>query len=231
MLNPFSNDAFNMVALTAAINRIPNNYGRLEQLNLMPAEGVRTRTILIEEMSGVLNLLPTRCPSAPRVQCHCRIHRHRVLHLRPERYIRVKQELREAEGSRGSGSPSSAAGRCHAAADAPAAAGRAHREVRGPGSAVAEGGPHLPGHQTREAEPLAEFGEPEIRLARRYQVCAHLPDFRDCRIRSAELPLSSSHVGSPPAASTIFHNRSLPRDAAWWTAVQPPGPGRFGFAP
>ncbi|MCL5744014.1 MAG: major capsid protein, partial [Acidobacteria bacterium] len=34
MLNPFSNDAFNMVALTAAINKIPNNYGRLEQLNL-----------------------------------------------------------------------------------------------------------------------------------------------------------------------------------------------------
>ena len=52
MLNPFSNDAFNMVALTAAINKIPNNYGRLEQLNLMPVEGVRTRTILIEEMSA-----------------------------------------------------------------------------------------------------------------------------------------------------------------------------------
>jgi len=65
MLNPFSNDAFNMVALTAAINRIPNNYGRLEQLNLMPAEGVRTRTILIEEMSGVLNLLPTMPVGAP----------------------------------------------------------------------------------------------------------------------------------------------------------------------
>jgi hypothetical protein len=54
-----------MVALTAAINRIPNNYGRLEQLNLMPAEGVRTRTILIEEMSGVLNLLPTMPVGAP----------------------------------------------------------------------------------------------------------------------------------------------------------------------
>lgn len=65
MLNPFSNDAFNMVALTAAINKIPNNYGRLEQLNLMPAEGVRTRTILVEEMSGVLNLLPTMPVGAP----------------------------------------------------------------------------------------------------------------------------------------------------------------------
>jgi len=65
MLNPFSNDAFNMVALTAAINKVPNNYGRLEQLNLMPAEGVRTRTILIEEMSGLLNLLPTMPLGAP----------------------------------------------------------------------------------------------------------------------------------------------------------------------
>ena len=44
ILNPFATDAFNMVALTAAINKIPNTYGRLEQLNLMPATGVRTRT-------------------------------------------------------------------------------------------------------------------------------------------------------------------------------------------
>ncbi len=65
MLNPFTTDAFNMVALTAAINRIPNTYGRLEQLALMPATGVRLRTIIIEEMSGVLNLLPTQPVGAP----------------------------------------------------------------------------------------------------------------------------------------------------------------------
>ena len=65
MLNPFVTDAFNMVALTTAINKLANNFGRLEQLNLMPAEGVRTRTILIEEMSGVLNLLPTMPVGAP----------------------------------------------------------------------------------------------------------------------------------------------------------------------
>ena len=28
MLNPFSNDAFDMVALTAAINEVPNTYGQ-----------------------------------------------------------------------------------------------------------------------------------------------------------------------------------------------------------
>lgn len=65
MLNPFNNDAFNMTALTTAVNKLANNYGRLEQLNLMPAEGVRMRTILIEEMSGVLNLLPTMPVGAP----------------------------------------------------------------------------------------------------------------------------------------------------------------------
>ncbi|MCW5982700.1 MAG: major capsid protein [Bryobacteraceae bacterium] len=65
ILNPFASDAFEMAALTAAINKIPNNYGRLEQLNLMPGAGVRTRTIIIEEMSGVLNLLPTQPVGAP----------------------------------------------------------------------------------------------------------------------------------------------------------------------
>jgi hypothetical protein len=65
MTNPFDNDAFSMAALTAAVNKLPNLYGRIEQLGLMPAQGVRTRTILIEEMNGVLNLLPTRPVGAP----------------------------------------------------------------------------------------------------------------------------------------------------------------------
>ena len=65
MLNPFANDAFQMTALTAALNKLPNNFGKLEQMNLMPPEGVRTRTILIEEMNGVLNLLPTMPVGAP----------------------------------------------------------------------------------------------------------------------------------------------------------------------
>ena len=65
ILNPFSSDAFEMAALTAAINKIPNTYGRLERLNLMPPQGVRTRTIIIEEMGGVLNLLPTQPVGTP----------------------------------------------------------------------------------------------------------------------------------------------------------------------
>ncbi len=54
-----------MAALTAAINLIPNRYGRLEELGLFPARPVRTRQILIEEYAGRLNLLPTRPPGAP----------------------------------------------------------------------------------------------------------------------------------------------------------------------
>ncbi|OSM07598.1 major capsid protein [Magnetofaba australis] len=57
--NPFSNDAFNAIALTAGINILPNRYGKLESINLMPTKPVRLRNIAIEERNGVLSLLPT----------------------------------------------------------------------------------------------------------------------------------------------------------------------------
>ena len=41
MQNPFTNPAFSMAALTAAINILPNRYGRIEDLGLMPAKPVR----------------------------------------------------------------------------------------------------------------------------------------------------------------------------------------------
>ncbi len=65
MQNPFDNAAFSMASLTAAINIIPNRYGRLEALGLFPPRPVRFRQVLVEEMHGVLNLLPTREPGAP----------------------------------------------------------------------------------------------------------------------------------------------------------------------
>jgi hypothetical protein len=65
MNNPFDTPAFNMTALTAAINILPNTYGRLEQMGLMPARPVRFRQIAIEEKNGVLNLLPTMPVGAP----------------------------------------------------------------------------------------------------------------------------------------------------------------------
>ena len=65
MNNPFLNPGFSMASLTAAINLIPNRYGRLEALNLFPAKPVRTRQIIVEEYAGRLNLLPTRAPGSP----------------------------------------------------------------------------------------------------------------------------------------------------------------------
>ena len=62
MINPFESDAFSMTSLTESINILPNNYGRLEAMNLFPQKSVRTRNIAVEEMNGVLNLLPTQIP-------------------------------------------------------------------------------------------------------------------------------------------------------------------------
>jgi len=65
MQNPFDNPGFSMASLTAAINLIPNRYGRLEQLNVFPAKPVRTRHIIVEEYAGKLTLLPTKPLGSP----------------------------------------------------------------------------------------------------------------------------------------------------------------------
>ena len=53
MINPFESDAFSMTSLTESINILPNNYGRLEAMNLFPQKSVRTRNIAVEEMNMV----------------------------------------------------------------------------------------------------------------------------------------------------------------------------------
>lgn len=69
MLDPFqTNDAFSMTSLTKAINLLPNQYGRVKQMNLMPGKGVRTRSIVVEERAGVLTLLHTQPVGAPGTQ-------------------------------------------------------------------------------------------------------------------------------------------------------------------
>lgn len=65
ILNPFDTDAFTMQSLTASINILPNTYGRLRELGLFSDLGVRTRSILVEEYAGVLNLLPTKPVGSP----------------------------------------------------------------------------------------------------------------------------------------------------------------------
>lgn len=66
MLDPFKSDnAYSMAELTVAINKLPNNYGLINQLGLFVDRGVTTRTILVEEMNGILSLLPSVAPSGP----------------------------------------------------------------------------------------------------------------------------------------------------------------------
>ena len=65
MNNPFHNPAFSMSALTTAINILPNQYGRLDELNLFPVKPVRTRQVTVEERNGVLSLLPTQPVGSP----------------------------------------------------------------------------------------------------------------------------------------------------------------------
>ncbi len=68
ILNPFEQDAFNMVNLCAAIDILPNMYGRINQLGLFADDGITTRTAIVEEKNGVLNLLKTQPVGAPGTQ-------------------------------------------------------------------------------------------------------------------------------------------------------------------
>lgn len=69
ILNPFeTNDAFSMTSLTQSINILPNRYGRVGQLGLFTDKGVRTRSVIVEEQNGILNLLPTLPVGAPGTQ-------------------------------------------------------------------------------------------------------------------------------------------------------------------
>jgi hypothetical protein len=65
MQNPFNNPGFSMASLTAAINIIPNRYGRIGQMGLFNPKPVIHRNVIVEEMHGVLNLLPTLPPGSP----------------------------------------------------------------------------------------------------------------------------------------------------------------------
>ena len=65
ILDPFVGDGYSLASLTAAINVLPNNYGRLNELDIAPFEGITTRTVIVERVNGVLNLLPSKPVGAP----------------------------------------------------------------------------------------------------------------------------------------------------------------------
>lgn len=65
ILDIFDNDAFSAVSLTEAINIVPNDYGRLRDMNLFQAEPIPTTKVAVSFENGTLNLLPTRVRGAP----------------------------------------------------------------------------------------------------------------------------------------------------------------------
>lgn len=68
-LDIFKNDAFAMTALTAAIQNVPFQPGRLGQLGLFGTEqGINTKSVMIESYDNVLSLVPVGQRGAPAKQ-------------------------------------------------------------------------------------------------------------------------------------------------------------------
>lgn len=69
MLDIFKTDAFGLVSLTTAINKLPFKPSRLGELGLFQQKGIMTTTVVIEEQHGKLSLIQTAARgSMPRVQ-------------------------------------------------------------------------------------------------------------------------------------------------------------------
>jgi hypothetical protein len=64
MTNPFTGTGFDMAAMTAAINKLPNLYNRTEAIFGAP-QGIATTTLLVEQMNGTLNIIRSRQRGAP----------------------------------------------------------------------------------------------------------------------------------------------------------------------
>lgn len=58
MTNPFSGTGFDMVAMTAALNKLPNLYNRTAAI--FPDNGITTTSVLVEQLNGTLNIIRSR---------------------------------------------------------------------------------------------------------------------------------------------------------------------------
>lgn len=65
VLDVFTGNAFNVTSLTDAINNIPHKPGRLGELGLFTNKGVTSRSVILEERDGVLQLLVSKPYGAP----------------------------------------------------------------------------------------------------------------------------------------------------------------------
>ena len=63
--NPFDAGGYSLAEMTQAINILPNLYTRLGELGLFRFEGVSQRSVIIAQIEGVLNLLPSVALGGP----------------------------------------------------------------------------------------------------------------------------------------------------------------------
>lgn len=65
LANVFTPDAFTMVSLTAAVNKMPHKPARIGQLGLFREDGITTTTVVIEEHEGTLALIESTPRGGP----------------------------------------------------------------------------------------------------------------------------------------------------------------------
>jgi len=61
----FNSEAFSLVSLTDSINKLPFKAGRIGAMNLFETQGVPTTTVVVEEINGILSLIPSAPRGAP----------------------------------------------------------------------------------------------------------------------------------------------------------------------
>lgn len=94
-LDIFAGDAFNLQTLTAAINELPHQPGRLGQMGLFAESGISTTTVTIEYRKGVLSLVPATprgAPAQPKGGDKARLYTFNVPHL-PQRSTIMADEV------------------------------------------------------------------------------------------------------------------------------------------
>jgi hypothetical protein len=107
MVDPFTPDAFSLTTLTAAINNLKYQPGRLGQLGLFNEQGINTLSAQIEEQDGVLSLVdiaPRGGPGQVVTGGSRKIHSFAIPHM-PERASLMADEI---QGVRAFGSESQA---------------------------------------------------------------------------------------------------------------------------
>ena len=63
--NPFDAGGYSLAEMTQAINILPNLYTRLGEIGLFSFEGITQRSVIIEQLDGALNVLPSVPLGAP----------------------------------------------------------------------------------------------------------------------------------------------------------------------